>query len=83
MAWQTETDPVALLEKANGKHPMTIAEIHRLATASGEEVPKYSRFKQIAADADERFLALLLEQLADAGPVRGPVVRRRRRGVPL
>lgn len=77
MGWKTETLPEKLLEKASYGIPMTIAEIHRMAVASGEEVPTYRRFKQIAADAEKKFLEAI--GLIDDAPVHQPQPRRRRR----
>lgn len=77
MGWNTETCPQKLIEKANAGIPLTIAEIHRLAMASGDEVPNYRRFKQIAADAEVKFREAI--GLLDEAPLRGPVPRKRRR----
>lgn len=77
MGWNTEKCPQKLLEKASEGIPMTIAEIHRMAVASGEEVPNYRRFKQIAADAEAKFREAI--GLLDEEPIRQPQPRRRRR----
>lgn len=77
MGWNTETCPQKLLEKASGGIPLTIAEIHRMAMASGEEVPTYRRFKQIAADAEAKFREAI--GLLDEAPIHQPQPRRRRK----
>lgn len=78
MTWNTETEPAAILAKANAGQPLTVSEIQRLAEASGEVVPKKRRFLQIAEAAEQKFAAGLMDVL-DLEPVLGPVVRRRRR----
>ena len=48
-----------------------------MAMASGEEVPTYRRFKQIAADAEKKFREAI--GLLDEAPVHKPQPRRRRK----
>ncbi len=78
--WGTSDDPAVILEKVRSRQPLCVAEIYRLAAASGEDVPTKSRFVQIARQAEQRFFegleALLTED--DLRPDKLPPRKKRR-----
>lgn len=58
-------DVKVILAKANAGVPLKVIEIHRLAKASGVEVPKPRRFRQLVQETEDKLTELLRAVLDD------------------
>lgn len=61
----SEKDVKVILAKANAGVPLKVIEIHRLAAASGVEVPKPRRFRQLVQETEDKLTELLRAVLDD------------------
>jgi hypothetical protein len=81
----SEKDVKVILAKANAGVPLKVVEIHRLVAASGVEVPKPRRFRQIVQATEDKLATALREVLVELDrmqePEPRPVGRKRLRKV--